>query len=159
MKPLLFALALLLLPAPALAQDWEQYANARFGFAIDVPPGFVGKGEADNGDGQVFTSADGSLILRAYGGFATDGFAPTLRAGLGYAREAGWTLTYTRVTDTWAVYSGTRDDRILYARAIPVCGGAAFASYELDYPVADKDAMDPVIGRLNDALTETDGIC
>lgn len=148
---LLLAL-LLLFPVTALAAEWDHYENARFGYRIDIPPGFAGGGEADNGDGQVFTSADGTQILRVYGGFNTESFVMTIRAGLGFARDAGWTLTYTRVKDDWAVYSGTRGRHILYARAIPLCNGDAYASYELDYPSADKTAMDPVIERLNATL-------
>jgi hypothetical protein len=156
---LIAALILFLAVSPALAQGTGVYENARFGYSIVVPDGFEGQGESDNGDGQVFKSADGTQTLRVYGGFNSESFAETIRAGMGYARDAGWNLTYTRVRDTWAVYSGTRARRILYARAIRICGGDAFASYELDYPSADREAMDAVIQDLNASLAASSSGC
>jgi hypothetical protein len=44
------------LPAAAFAQGWEPYVNARFGFAVDVPPGFTLVQEADNGDGRTYAN-------------------------------------------------------------------------------------------------------
>src|SRR5690606_1328999 len=41
----------LALPAAALAQGWEPYVNARFGFTVEIPPGFALVQEAGNGDG------------------------------------------------------------------------------------------------------------
>src|SRR3569833_3369173 len=59
---LLLAL-LLLLPLPATAAEWSHYTNVRFGYAIDVPPGFVAQGEADNGDGQKFKTPTATLTV------------------------------------------------------------------------------------------------
>ena len=156
---LIIVFLLFLAVSPAFAQGTGVYDNARFGYAIVVPEGFEGLGESDNGDGQVFKSADGTQTLRVYGGFNTESFAETVRTGMGYAREAGWNLTYTRARDAWAVYSGTRGKRILYARAIRICGGDAFATYELDYPAADRAEMDGVIADLNRTLAATAGGC
>ena len=37
---------------PALqAADWKPFANARFGYVIDMPPGFAMQRAPDNGDG------------------------------------------------------------------------------------------------------------
>ena len=159
MRLIAAAIGLLFLTSIAVAQGISVYENQRFGYAIAVPEGFEGRGESDNGDGQVFKSADGTQTLRVYGGFNTESFAATLRAGMGFARDAGWTLSYTRVRDAWAVYSGNRGKRILYARCIRLCGGDAFASYELDYPTADREDMDAVIQELNMSLVSTGSGC
>ena len=50
----LFLTLFVLFSIPAHAQDWSRYDNARFGFGVDIPPGFVGAGESENGDGQAF---------------------------------------------------------------------------------------------------------
>ena len=40
---------------------WGRYANARFDFAIEVPPGFVSQPRPENGDGRVFVKDDSQL--------------------------------------------------------------------------------------------------
>jgi hypothetical protein len=143
------ALMLMLLPALARADDWGRYENARFGYALDVPPGCAGAGEADNGDGQVFRSADGTQLLRVYGGNILEAdFEAAIAAAMGYAGDAGWSLSYQRATPTWASYSGTRNGMILYARAIVLCGGTQYASFELEYPRRDLAPMNAVVDRL-----------
>jgi hypothetical protein len=156
MRALIVVLSLLL-ALPAFAQVWGVYSNARFGYTIAIPPGFSGNGESDNGDGQVFETANGEALLRVYGGNNLEvSFAESLRTGMQYAREAGWDLSYERVTRNWASYSGTRDGRILYARAIALCDRDQFAAYELEYPVDyDRALMDKAIRELNASLKAT----
>ena len=134
--------------SPAMAQSWGRYENARFGYAVEVPPGFVGQGEAANGDGQVFVSADGTQEFRVFGGNALDGFEQRVVDAMGYARDDGWTLSYERTTPSWASFSGTRNGLIVYARAIALCGGDQFASFQLIYPERDLDALHATIERL-----------
>jgi hypothetical protein len=156
MRVLILALSLLL-PLPAFAQVWGIYDNPRFGYTIAIPPGFSGQGEPDNGDGQVFDAERGEMLLRVYGGNNLEvSFAESLRAGMQAAREAGWDLSYERVTRNWASYSGTRDGRILYARAIALCNRDQFAAYELEYPEDyERDLMDSAIRQLNASLKAT----
>lgn len=149
MKLIIPALLFVVLVSSAFAAEWSRYENARFGFAIDIPPNFIGEGEAANGDGEAFRAADGSQLLRVYGGNIVEGsFEAAVNAAMGYAAEAGWSLSYERVTPSWASYSGTRNGQILYARAIPLCDGQQFAAFELEYPEADLRAMNPVVERL-----------
>lgn len=153
-----FVLALLicLVPAAAAAADWGRYENARFGYAAAIPPGFEGQGEAENGDGQVFRSRDGTQLLRVYGGNLLDpDFEAAIGRAMGHAEEAGWALSYERVTPSWASYSGTRNGMIFYARAIVLCGGTQYASFEVEYPQRDLAAMNPVIDRLVGGLRAT----
>ena len=74
MRAATLTLLLVSFATAAPGAEWGWYENARFGYVIDLPPGFVGEGEADNGDGQVFNSADGTQLLRVHGGNALDGF-------------------------------------------------------------------------------------
>jgi hypothetical protein len=150
----LFALCM----SPALAADWGSYENARFGHVVDVPPDFEWGEEAQNGDGRVFTKTDGTQLMRAYGGNIIEAdFEAWVKAAMGYATDAGWALSYERVTPSWASYSGKRNGMILYARAISLCGGSQFASFELEYPERDIGAMDAVVDRLVGSLRESGG--
>jgi hypothetical protein len=154
MRTLLSILLVLFATAPALAQ-WDSYENARFGYELSVPPGFAGGGEADNGDGQVFTSEDGTQTLRVYGGNVLEDFESEMAEAMGYARDDGWNLSYERVTPSWASFSGTRNGIIVYARAITLCDGEQYASFELRYPQRDLEPMNAVVERLVASLRET----
>ena len=140
-------LALLLaLAAPAIGDEWSHYENARFAYAIDVPPGFADRGEADNGDGQVFSTP--TAELRVYGRYILGSdFEGEVEALQRAAVAAGWTITYEATTPHWASYSGAQGSRIFYARAIAVCDGAV-AEFSLTYGKADIGAFNPVVERL-----------
>lgn len=152
----LILFALLFLAPAALAADWGLYENARFGYAIAVPPGFSGQGEADNGDGQPFRSADGTQSLRVYGSnIIEESFEAAAAASMGYARDGRWNLSYERVTPSWASWSGTRNGMVLYARMIALCSGTQYATFGLEYPERDLDEMNPVVERLVGSLRAT----
>lgn len=159
LRPLALIAALLLAPSgPAVAADWAQYENARFGYAVAIPPGFAGGEEALNGDGRVYTSDDGRATLRVYGGNIVEAdFEAALSTAMGYAEEAGWSLSYKRVTPSWASYSGSRNSQILYARAIASCGGSQYASFELVYPAAMLREFDPIVERMVGSLKAVGG--
>ena len=155
MRIVLTVLALLF-ASPALAQQWGSYENARFGYVIEVPPGYLAAPEAENGDGRVFRSAEGTQLLRVYAGDNMDvDFEASLSAAMEFARAAGWALSYERVTPSWASFSGTRNGLVLYARAISICGGRQYASFELEYPERDISRMNPVVERLVASLRGT----
>ena len=157
MRPVLLALLVCLsMVSVAAGQDWQRYENARFGYVLEVPPGFVGQGEPANGDGQVFDGGPGRE-LRAYGGFALGGFEREVLRRIELARDNGLAVTYEVVTPNWASYSGTRGGRIVYARAIAICGGDALAMFELTYPSAERSRFDPLIDRLVGAFRGTGG--
>ncbi|MFI0843445.1 hypothetical protein [Mesorhizobium sp. IMUNJ 23232] len=59
----------------------------------------------------------------------------------------GWTLSYRRETVSGASWSGLRNGRILYARAIPLCDGAA-GYFRLEYPQASAKVFDVVVKGL-----------
>lgn len=62
----LSALVCLLVVAAPSPEGWSTYANDRYGYAIGIPPGLVGQGEAANGDGQEFKDASGKVSLKAW---------------------------------------------------------------------------------------------
>jgi hypothetical protein len=155
MRAALLAL-LLILPLPALAAGGGHYVNVRYGYAIDVPAGFVGQGESDNSDGQVFRTPTATLTV--YGGNILDGdFESEARQRQGSAASEGWGISYQVSTPSNASYSGKRGGRVLYARLIALCGGSQFAAFELEYSKADISKFDTVVGALVRSLRATDG--
>ena len=159
MRTILIAL-LALIVTPALAADWGQYENARFGYEIAVPPDFNGSGEADNGDGQLFTSQDGTQTLRVYGGnILEDDFELDVGRATEYLDGDGWDISYQRTTPSWASYSGSRQGFVLYVRTIALCAGTQYATFEYKYPRTALKAADAVVEKLVQSLRATgDGV-
>ena len=143
----LLALALLISPAAA---GWGHYENARFGFAIDVPPGFAVQGESDNGDGNTFTTP--TAELRAFAGNVVAGdFESEVRGEQSAITDEGFVLTYQVTTPQKASFSGKKGARIVYARLVAICGDQ-FMGFVLEYSAADMAKFNPVIDRLVSSL-------
>jgi hypothetical protein len=91
-------LALLVCADPAVAGDWERYANPRFGTSTEVPvDGFAPDPASENGDGQGWTSTEGKAQIRVFGAFVLvdetfDGYRDFQ---LNTAREDGLDVTYS----------------------------------------------------------------
>jgi hypothetical protein len=150
---ILLALILALVVAPAVAADWGHYVNERFGVEADVPPGFVPEAPPANGDGQGFGTSTAHLAI--YGSLIVEGdFESTVKQRLEWSRQDGWNITYEASTPSWASWSGKRGDRILYARAIRMCGGDMYGAFELEYSTADLKAFNPVVDRLVASLKD-----
>jgi hypothetical protein len=147
-----FAAILLLLAfvGTVSAEDWQQYRNTRFGFVVDVPPGFSGGALTDNTEGQTFASADGTQRLTFGGGSVQPGSFNTQwkRTQAAYT-EGGWALTYKPVAPNWTVFIGERNDRDLYVKMLPLCGGTKqFAMFAVEYPKDDAADLAPTLERM-----------
>lgn len=156
MRQLIF-LILALFSTVVHAAEWGRFDNARFGYTIDVPPGFVRSGPAPtNDDGVGLVSADGTQKLRVWGGnIVEDGFESSARAAIGFAAGEGWNISYERITPGWASFSGLRRGMVLYARSISLCRGVQYATFRLEYPEREITRMDAVVDRLVRTLRET----
>jgi hypothetical protein len=139
--------------AAALAADWSKYGNARYNYWIDVPPGFSKVNESDNGDGGTSASPDGRAELLVWGGYLLDrSFAAESKWRADQDRADGWNVSYQKQQPKWAVWSGSKDGRIFYERAILVCGGDAAAYFRLEYDESQAKAFDPIVARLTKSL-------
>ena len=138
---------------PATAAEWGQYDNARFGYWIDIPPGFSTVTEADNGEGGISQSSDGSAELRVWGRHIVlaDDFQAEATSGIDKDVKSGWNITYQKQQSDWVSWSGTKDGRTFYQRAIPACDNA-IAFFRLEYDDNQKAAFDPVVERLATSL-------
>ncbi|WP_244554830.1 hypothetical protein [Mesorhizobium prunaredense] len=61
--------------------------------------------------------------------------------------KEGWKLTYKRVTPRWASYSGIKNEKIRYVRAIAVCNDRA-ALFVINYSSDEKIPYDPIVVRM-----------
>lgn len=130
------------------AADWSSYGNARFGYRIDIPPGFSAVRESDNSDGGISQGQDSLSQLAVWGSNVVEGsLAGDFRARIESAKSEGWNISYRRETPRWASWSGSVGGRIFYARAIKLCDDQA-AYFLIEYPKARKKSFDPVIVRL-----------
>lgn len=147
--------AMAILSSNASADDWGRYDNPRFAYAIDIPPGFSGVSEAENSDGGVSTSADGRAELRAWGAHLVDrDFKSDVADRVQSDSSQGWDISYDRRTAKSASWSGSKDGRIFYARAMTGCDDAAIY-FRLEYDRSQLKAYDAVVGRLAKSLHGT----
>ncbi|BAT60694.1 hypothetical protein GJW-30_1_03243 [Variibacter gotjawalensis] len=149
------ALAVLILAAScatALAAAWTTYGNARFKYFVDIPPGFSKLEEAENGDGGSASSPDGKAEFLVWGThLANTRFSDEIASRVGLDSRDGWNVSYRKDQPIWAVWSGSKDGRIFYTRAIVGCDDAA-AFFRLEYDKAVAKAYDPIVARLSKSL-------
>jgi hypothetical protein len=151
-------IAFLLMTSAAWAGEWSSFYNDRYGVTIDVPPGFAQFGDApDNNDGLTFQSADGKATLLVWGGnIVADSFKEELRGSFEIDQSEGWVVSYgasnKEKTMSWAVYSGTRGDMIMYEKSIASCKGSQSLHFRIEYPVVQKKAYDAVVTRLGKSM-------
>lgn len=146
------------LSGAALAAGWSSYGNARFGYVVEIPPGFAAIHEADNGDGGTSKSAMGYATLAVWGANLVDQtFAADVASRMSSAASEGWALGYKVVTGRGASWSGLRGDRILYAHAIPRCRDQA-AFVQIEYDASTRVAFDPIVSRVARSL-KSEGAC
>lgn len=151
--PLLLVILFTTAPA-ALAQNWGQYDNARFAYGLAIPPEFEGQGEADNGDGQVFTLDSRVARLAVWGGYfvSEPDFEAEARSRLEEDLADGWGLTAQSTTASWAEWSATKTGRVMHQRLIQLCDGQGYAALRLEYAQADRRRIDPLVSPLAASL-------
>lgn len=150
---------LVLMVAPAFAEaGWKHFENSRFGFSIDVPAGFQEGEPPENGDGATFTAPDGSAELRVWGAYLVD---RSLKQDSAMRRqgeaEDGWRISYAPLRKRWFAYSGTKGNRIVYAKAVSACGGQVALYFRIEYPKSEKIQYDALVTRLSQSLKATPG--
>jgi hypothetical protein len=91
-------LPLLACAIPALAAEWERYANPRFGTSAEVPvDGFAPDPASENGDGQRLDVNRGQGQVRVFGAciLVDETFDGYRDFQLNTAREDGLDVTYS----------------------------------------------------------------
>ena len=140
---------------PASAAEFERYTNARFGVTGLVPKGYIAQTESENGDGKAFTSPDGEVSLLIYGSYDALGGIAEYRKFLIDNFSANGDITYKPVKKNWFVLSGYQGDNIFYLRVERAkgCDGAdVYAHMVVEYPIAVRANVDPLLGALGKGL-------
>jgi hypothetical protein len=155
-----FTLALLgflVAAGTALSADgWTRYLNPRFGYGIDIPSGFSAISESENSDGGTSRSADGEAELAVWGAnLLVDTLPSDVQSRIHSSEDDGWQITYSKLTGKWASWSGARDGRIFYARAIQLCLDDQAGYFQLEYPASEREAFDPLVERMVKGFAHT----
>ena len=134
------------LPVPASpAAAVSRYHNVRFDFRVVVPQAqFSPQGESDNGDGQLFSSADGKAEVRAYGGWLMEPDIKCSAASVFASKSP--TISYQRNIGATSIVSGTIQDNIFYTKVIRAKDRCL--TLILTYPVSERHTYDALVGPL-----------
>lgn len=149
--PLVLALALLLaLPALGAA---TLYRNARYGFQIQVPDGFVAGQAPANEDGRTFRQAGGraELLVWGWNNVLDEGLAEALARA---KEDAGRPIAFESQGRNWYVLSWTDGVQIVYQKAF--LGPGSGAAFRLTYPLARKSVFDAIVTRLEKSFRPGD---
>ena len=73
--------------------------------------------------------------------------------------RGGESVTYRQRGRSWTVVSGYRGDQIYYRRANLACGGQRWHLIELNYPAAEKRAMDATVTYISHRLGRYRDVC
>jgi hypothetical protein len=137
---------------PAIAAP-STYVNERFGTVCTFPDEIFTdrQPEPENGDGQVWLSADGAS-LTCSGIFNVDNDTPkSFVADEKASKEPGYTVTYSKTGKGWAVLSGMKDGKIFYERRVFGRDGVIRTVW-IDYPPSMKAKYDPLVGAIAGSL-------
>ena len=122
---------------------YHTYSNARYRFSIAYPADLlVPQGESDNGDGQRFTSRDGSASLAAFGSNRLD---RSLQDEFSSAQE-NRNVTYKVLKRDMFVVSGTENGKIFYQKTL--LRGDVFKTFILEYDESARGVYDAVTTRV-----------
>lgn len=138
----------------ALANEWVEYVNPRFGTSADVPAeGFVPEAPPENGDGSSWTSLDGKGEIAIYGAFIegiASNFEEYQNFTLDNARNTGVNVRYETEKADWFAYSGSLDDDIVYMKVVVThdCDTLVGHHIYLKYPTTQRAYYDPIVERM-----------
>jgi hypothetical protein len=145
------SLSVIELVALAHAESWRIYSNARFGTTAEVPADWRPGRPPDNNDGLVFTSPDAQASIAVYGSLH---MWDTIDQAVAIFETPsdGETITYKHQEPRSIVISGTRGDRIYYAKSLLSCRNNLWNSVRIEYPAARKEAFDRLVTHVAGSL-------
>jgi hypothetical protein len=138
-------------PSTALAtaqkEKWNTYANARFNYSIAYPASLKPQGEAENGDGQAFRSANGETELRVWGSYnaLNETLGARYQKTVAELQQRG-AVTYKVLGRGWFVVSGTAGGKVIYQKTL--LKGDVYKTFTFEYPAADKSLQDAITSRI-----------
>jgi hypothetical protein len=121
---------------------YEPYANARFGFSVDVPSFFVASPPPTNGDGQEWTWGTNAQMT-AWGMYNS----ASLPVDCDATRKG---VTARRATASSCWLTGKESGKIYWEKTVLAGGGdGRLYGLTLEYDERLKEAFDPVVAHVN----------
>ncbi|MCA0046158.1 hypothetical protein LB577_04185 [Mesorhizobium sp. B283B1A] len=129
------------------------YVNERFGTVCTFPDEIFNdhQPEPENGDGQVWLSADGASLTCSGIASIDDETPKGFVAEEKVSKEPGYKITYSKTGKDWAVLSGVKNDKIFYERRLFGKDGVIRTVW-IDYPPAVRSKYDPLVGAIAGSL-------
>lgn len=143
---ILFSIAFIFaFSAKAFGQDkWKTYANARYGFSISYPENLlVPQGEADNGDGQIF-SGD-AAEMRVFGSHSL--LNETLLKEFNAVVKQSGNVSYKAYRKKFFAVSGTANGRIYYRKTAAKANGT-FITFYIEYDEDERAEYDKITAKI-----------
>jgi len=130
----------------AQTPTYKTYSNARFAYSISYPANLLKpQGEAENGDGQAFRSADGRVVMRVWGGYNANN--ESLRAVYDQAvNEWGAGVSYKAIKPDWFVVSALVNGKIHYRKTM--LRKDVLKTFEIEYDESQKATYDSVTAHI-----------
>jgi hypothetical protein len=143
---------LVLLCGCAWAQGWKPYANARYGYRIDIPGNFRPHPAPANNDGRTFTSSDGAS-LDVYG--SNNVTHQTLPGAFSEVlAEKGAAVTYKAGGTTWFAVSWRSGGKIFYQKQF--IGSGSLNAFIMAYPTSRRQKYDAVLRHIERSFNPGD---
>jgi hypothetical protein len=138
--------------ATSRREIWKTFFNDRFGTSIEYPARFKPRPAPDNNDGRSFTADDGAE-LAVWGSLnALEHDLAGLEAFLRESSKDGEQITYRAAGRNWLVLSGTRKNRVFYARHLFSHKGEVVNAFEISYPADLASSYNPIVTRIAQSL-------
>ncbi|MGH6768601.1 MAG: hypothetical protein ACRECO_06215 [Xanthobacteraceae bacterium] len=138
-----------LVAAPATAQTWRTYRNARFGTTIEHPDTFRPGRPPQNGAGLGFTAAD-TAAFSVWGSHnSLDHDLAGLEKFIRDETTPGKRITYDARGRNWFVLAGIHGDNTFYERYLLSHGGKIVNGFTMQYPTRLKAPYDPLVTRMS----------
>lgn len=132
-------------------KTFSSYGNSRFEYFVEYPADLLTpQPESDSQDGRLFTSADNSIEMRAWG--STNALSRSVDAEFKATADKETGITYRRSGPTWFAFSGLKDGKIFYRKTIYSKGSDSFASVLIEYSQAKKKEYDKMVQRIVKSL-------
>jgi hypothetical protein len=127
---------------------WATYENARFDYSIAYPADlFTPQGEADNGDGQIFSGK--SAEMRVFGSMML--LNETLLKEFNAVVKQHKNVSYKTYRKNFFVVSGTEDGRIFYQKTV-ARPEDNFLTFRIEYAADVRADYDKLIKKMADSF-------
>ena len=126
-------------------QEYKYYKNVRYGFKSVYPVDFKTDSVSDNGDGAIYKSTDGEVVLRFFGSNnAMNDTASTYLQFLKSSIDVDPTYEFSkddRVVLSWV------DDETMYYEYIQI-GAGSLNGFQVEYPTGSATEIKPLVEKL-----------